>query len=137
MKEAFASELRAKDATIQILDHTCNEKDATINAPRSDMAKTSSTYTQDSYVKRKEIAKLKQQNAEHAPMLRVLEKGDKDEMAAAMSARLGDLRLGRLRGIRRWCRRRTSSTMTGRVPTVRAMRGAVRGVKGKIRRSAD
>ncbi|KAL3816905.1 hypothetical protein ACHAXA_006981 [Cyclostephanos tholiformis] len=74
MKEAFASELQAKDATIRTLDEECKEKDMTINALRSDMVKMSSTYKQDSYLKRKEIAKLKQQNAEFALKLRALEK---------------------------------------------------------------
>ncbi|KAL3816902.1 hypothetical protein ACHAXA_006978 [Cyclostephanos tholiformis] len=74
MKEAFASELQAKDATIRTLDEECKEKDETINALRSDMVKMSSTYKQDSYLKRKEIAKLKQQNAEYALKLRALEK---------------------------------------------------------------
>jgi hypothetical protein len=74
MKEAFASELHAKDATIQILDEACKEKDATIVTLRSDMVKMSSTYKQDSYLKRKEIAKLKQINAEYALKLRALEK---------------------------------------------------------------
>lgn len=74
MKEAFASELHAKDATIQILDEACKEKDATIVNLRSDMVKMSSTYKQDSYLKRKEIAKLKQINAEYALKLRALEK---------------------------------------------------------------
>ncbi|KAL3798741.1 hypothetical protein ACHAW5_008043 [Stephanodiscus triporus] len=74
MKEAFASELQAKDATIQTLDDACKEKDAMINTVRSDMVKMTSTYKQDSYLKRKEIAKLKQQNAEYALKLRALEK---------------------------------------------------------------
>jgi hypothetical protein len=74
MKESFASELQVKDATIQILDDACKEKDETINALRSDMVKMSSTYREDSYLKRKEIAKLKQQNAESALKLRALEK---------------------------------------------------------------
>jgi hypothetical protein len=74
MREAFASELQAKDATIRALDEDCKEKDETINALRSDMVKMSSTYKQDSYLKRKEIAKLKQQNAEYALKLRALKK---------------------------------------------------------------
>jgi hypothetical protein len=74
MKESFASELQVKDATIQILDDACKEKDETINALRSDMVKMSSTYREDSYLKRKEIAKLKHQNAESALKLRALEK---------------------------------------------------------------
>jgi hypothetical protein len=74
MKESFASELQAKDATIRILNDACKEKDETINALRSDMVKISSTYREDSYLKHKEIAKLKQQNAEFALKLRALEK---------------------------------------------------------------
>jgi len=47
------------------LDDTVKEHEETIKTLRSDMAKMSSTYKQDSYLKRKEIAKLKQRNAEY------------------------------------------------------------------------
>ena len=75
--ETFEAELHAKDATIQTLHETCNEHEETIKTLRSDMVKMSSTYKQDSYLKRKEIAKLKQQNAEYALKLRALEKAFK------------------------------------------------------------
>ena len=75
--ETFEAELAAKDATIQTLDDTCKEHEETIKTLRSDMVKMSSTYKQDSYLKRKEIAKLKQQNAEYALKLRALEKAFK------------------------------------------------------------
>jgi predicted amino acid-binding ACT domain protein len=74
MKEAFASELQAKDATIRTLDDACKEMEATINAQRSEMVKMSSTYREDSYLKRKEIAELTKQKAAYALKLRALEK---------------------------------------------------------------
>jgi len=74
MKEAFASELQAKDATIRTLDDACKEMEATINAQRSEMVKMSSTYKQENYLKRKEIAELTKQKAAYALKLRALEK---------------------------------------------------------------
>jgi len=75
--ETFEAELASKDATIQTLDGNCKEHEETIKTLRSDMVKMSSTYKQDSYLKRKEIAKLKKQNAEFALKLRALEKAFK------------------------------------------------------------
>mmetsp|Transcript_5664 Transcript_5664/g.12431 ORF Transcript_5664/g.12431 Transcript_5664/m.12431 type:complete len:680 (+) Transcript_5664:192-2231(+) len=75
--ETFEAELQAKDATIQTLDETVTEHEETIQSLKSDMVKMSSTYKQDSYLKRKEIAKLKQMNAEYALKLRALEKAFK------------------------------------------------------------
>ena len=75
--ETFEAELNAKDTTIATLNDTVTEHEETINSLRSEMVKMSSTYKQDSYLKRKEIAKLKQQNAEYALKLRALEKAFK------------------------------------------------------------
>mmetsp|Transcript_20423 Transcript_20423/g.43797 ORF Transcript_20423/g.43797 Transcript_20423/m.43797 type:complete len:702 (+) Transcript_20423:58-2163(+) len=75
--ETFEAELQAKDATIQNLNDTATEHEETIQSLRSDMVKMSSTFKQDSYLKRKEIAKLKQMNAEYALKLRALEKAFK------------------------------------------------------------
>merc|ERR1711933_424772 len=68
---------QAKDSAIHNLDCTCKEYEETIANLRSDSVKMSSTYKQDSYLKRKEIAKLKQANAEYALKLRALEKAFK------------------------------------------------------------
>mmetsp|Transcript_15680 Transcript_15680/g.33135 ORF Transcript_15680/g.33135 Transcript_15680/m.33135 type:complete len:657 (-) Transcript_15680:192-2162(-) len=75
--ETFDAELEAKDVTIKRLDETVTEQKETILSLKSDMVKMSSTYKQDSYLKRKEIAKLKQMNAEYALKLRALEKAFK------------------------------------------------------------
>lgn len=75
--ELFEAQLKAKDATIESLDTTVKEHEETIQSLKSDMVKMSSTYKQDSYLKRKEIAKLKQLNAEYALKLRALEKAFK------------------------------------------------------------
>jgi len=80
--DTFESELQAKDSTIETLDSTVKEHEATIQSLRSDMVKMSSTYKQDSYLKRKEIAQLKQKNAEYALKLRALEKAFKCVNAA-------------------------------------------------------
>jgi hypothetical protein len=74
MKEAFASELQAKDAIIRTLDNACKEMEATINALRLEMVKMSSTYKQDNYLKRKEIAKLTKQKAAYALKLSTFDK---------------------------------------------------------------
>jgi len=76
-QSTFQSQLQAKDAVISTLNDTCQDQELTIQTLRSDMVKMSSTYKQDSYLKRKEIAKLKQQNAEYALKLRALEKAFK------------------------------------------------------------
>ena len=75
--ETFEDQLQEKDATIQTLSDTVKEHEVTIKTLQSDMVKMSSTYKQDSYLKRKEIAKLKQMNAEYALKLRALEKAFK------------------------------------------------------------
>lgn len=75
--ETFEAKLLAKEDTIQTLDADLKEKEEECNNLRSEMVKMSSTYKQDSYLKRKEIAKLKQQNAEYALKLRALEKAFK------------------------------------------------------------
>ncbi|KAL7539728.1 hypothetical protein ACHAWF_010202 [Thalassiosira exigua] len=90
--EALEEELRNKDDTIQNLDNTVKEHEETIKTLRSDMVKMSSTYKQDSYLKRKEIAKLKQMNAEYALKLRALEKAfkcKKDSEAGVSSSMHG------------------------------------------------
>lgn len=75
--EVLEAELQAKDSAIHNLDCTIKEHEETIANLRSDSVKMSSTYKQDSYLKRKEIAKLKQANAEYALKLRALEKAFK------------------------------------------------------------
>jgi len=75
--EVLEAELQAKDSAIHNLDCTIKEYEETITNLRSDSVKMSSTYKQDSYLKRKEIAKLKQANAEYALKLRALEKAFK------------------------------------------------------------
>mmetsp|Transcript_259 Transcript_259/g.452 ORF Transcript_259/g.452 Transcript_259/m.452 type:complete len:672 (-) Transcript_259:206-2221(-) len=75
--ETFEAELQAKDATIQTLDDTVNEQEATIQSLKSNMVKIKSTYESDKYLKRKEIIKLTQANAEYALKYRGLEKAFK------------------------------------------------------------
>lgn len=69
--------LQVKDMQIQALDQAAKESEETIKTLRSDMVKMSSTFKQDDYLKRKQIAKLKQENAEYALKLRALEKAFK------------------------------------------------------------
>lgn len=76
-EETFEAELHAKDETITSLDDTVKEHESTIQSLKSDMVKMSHTYKQESYIKRKEIAQLKQRNAEYALKLRALEKAFK------------------------------------------------------------
>jgi len=70
-------ELQAKNAIIQTLDETVTEREETIHTLKSDIVKISSKFKQESYLKRKEVAKLKQTNAEYALKLRALEKAFK------------------------------------------------------------
>lgn len=86
--DVLEAELQAKEATeatIQNLDCTIKEHDETIATLRSEQVKMCSTFKQDSYLKRKEIAKLKQANAEYALKLRSLEKAFKGVSATACS----------------------------------------------------
>jgi myosin heavy subunit len=107
--------LQAKEMQIQALDQAAKEAEETIKSLRSDMVKMSSTFKQDDYLKRKQITKLKQDNAEYALKLRALEKAfkgvaadtslssslhtksmhasttTKSDMAQAVKARLGSL----------------------------------------------
>ena len=69
--------LQAKEMQVQALDQAAKEYEETIQSLRSDMVKMSSTFKQDDYLKRKQIAKLKQDNAEYALKLRALEKAFK------------------------------------------------------------
>jgi myosin heavy subunit len=69
--------LQAKEMQIQALDQAAKEAEETIKSLRSDMVKMSSTFKQDDYLKRKQITKLKQDNAEYALKLRALEKAFK------------------------------------------------------------
>lgn len=110
----FEEKLQAKEMQIEALDQAAKESEETINKLRSDMVKMSSTFKQEDYLKRKQIAKLKQANAEYALKLRALEKAfkgvhgetrmstslhaqsmhastssQKSEMAQAVNARLG------------------------------------------------
>ena len=103
LMETFEAELEAKDATIQNLDNTVKEHDDTIQTLKSDMVKMSSTYKQDSYLKRKEIAKLKQMNAEYALKLRALEKAFKcvsaTESIPISGSRHGPAKTGSMHGL--------------------------------------
>lgn len=69
--------LQAKELQVQALDQAAKENEETIKTLRSDLVKMSSTFKQDDYLKRKQIAKLKQDNAEYALKLRALEKAFK------------------------------------------------------------
>ena len=73
----FEEKMQAKEMQIQALDQAAKESEETINKLRSDMVKMSSTFKQEDYLKRKQIAKLKQANAEYALKLRALEKAFK------------------------------------------------------------
>ena len=75
--DVLEAELQAKEAAIQNLDCTIKEREGTIATLRSEQVRTSSTFKRDSYLRRKEIAKLKQVNAEYALKLRSLEKAFK------------------------------------------------------------
>lgn len=98
--DVLEAELQAKEATIQNLDCTIKEHEETIATLRSEQVKMSSTFKQDSYLKRKEIAKLKQANAEYALKLRSLEKAFKGVSATEINNSLHGVSLhpGALRG---------------------------------------
>mmetsp|Transcript_35733 Transcript_35733/g.75231 ORF Transcript_35733/g.75231 Transcript_35733/m.75231 type:complete len:699 (+) Transcript_35733:149-2245(+) len=70
-------ELQSKNAIIQTLDETVTEREETIHTLKSEIVNISSTFKHESIQKRKEIAKLKQTNAEYALKLRALEKAFK------------------------------------------------------------
>ena len=98
--DVLEAELQAKEATIQNLDCTIKEHEETIATLRSEQVKMSSTFKQDSYLKRKEIAKLKQANAEYALKLRSLEKAFKGVSTTEINNSLHGVSLhpGALRG---------------------------------------
>ena len=73
----WQEQINERDEQIQELDAALKEKDEEASKLKSDMVKMSSTYKNDDYLKRKQIAKLKQENAEYALKLRALEKAFK------------------------------------------------------------
>ena len=73
----WQEQINERDEQIQELDVALKEKDEEASKLKSDMVKMSSTYKNDDYLKRKQIAKLKQENAEYALKLRALEKAFK------------------------------------------------------------
>ena len=109
--DTFDEQLRERDMQIESLDKSLKANEATINSLKSDMVKMSSTYKQEDYLKRKQIAKLKQDNAEYALKLRALEMAfksvneeismhgsmhsaratNKDDRAEAVKTRLGGI----------------------------------------------
>ncbi|KAL7517536.1 hypothetical protein ACHAWX_002455 [Stephanocyclus meneghinianus] len=76
-ESTLEEKLQAKELQVQALDQAAKEYEETIKALRSDMVKMSSTFKQEDYLKRKQIAKLKQDNAEYALKLRALERAFK------------------------------------------------------------
>jgi len=77
LKFSSAQLLFLQELQVQALNRAAQEHEETIKTLRSDMVKMSSTFKQDDYLKRKQIAKLKQDNAEYALKLRALEKAFK------------------------------------------------------------
>jgi len=73
----WQEQINERDEQIRELDLTLKENEEETLKLRSDLVKTSSTYKNDDYLKRKQIAKLKQENAEYALKLRALEKAFK------------------------------------------------------------
>ncbi|KAL7439806.1 hypothetical protein ACHAXM_006856 [Skeletonema potamos] len=73
----WQEQINERDDQIHQLDSALKEKEEESQKLRSDMVKMSSTYKNDDYLKRKQIAKLKQENAEYALKLRALEKAFK------------------------------------------------------------
>eukprot|EP00986_Skeletonema_menzelii_P013148 scaffold7490_cov142-Skeletonema_menzelii.AAC.9 len=73
----WQEQINERDEQIRELDLTVKENQEEALKLRSDMVKMSSTYKNDDYLKRKQIAKLKQENAEYALKLRALEKAFK------------------------------------------------------------
>ncbi len=65
---------QAKELQVQALDQAAKENEETIKTLRSDLVKMSSTFKQDDYLKRKQIAKLKQDNAQYGTPTCVKEK---------------------------------------------------------------
>ncbi|KAL3783068.1 hypothetical protein HJC23_012105 [Cyclotella cryptica] len=76
-ESTLEEKLQAKELQVQALDRAAKENEETIKTLRSDMVKMSSTFKQEDYLKRKQIAKLKQDNAEYALKLRALERAFK------------------------------------------------------------
>lgn len=73
----WQEQINERDEQIREMDLTIKENEEETLKLRSDMVKMSSTYKNDDYLKRKQIAKLKQENAEYALKLRALEKAFK------------------------------------------------------------
>ena len=73
----WQEQINERDEQIRELDLAVKENQEEALKLRSDMVKMSSTYKNDDYLKRKQIAKLKQENAEYALKLRALEKAFK------------------------------------------------------------
>jgi len=73
----WQEQINERDEQINELDLALKEKEEESQKLRSDMVKMSSTYKNEDYLKRKQIAKLKQENAEYALKLRALEKAFK------------------------------------------------------------
>ena len=73
----WQEQINERDEQIQELDVALKDKDEECKKLKSDMVKMSSTFKNDDYLKRKQIAKLKQENAEFALKLRALEKAFK------------------------------------------------------------
>jgi hypothetical protein len=70
----------------------------------------------------------------HGESVHLASNGGKDGKAAAASARSGGLRVGRLRDLKVVQQASFFDDVGEQYPTVRAIRGAVRGVRGKISR---
>mmetsp|Transcript_23364 Transcript_23364/g.35188 ORF Transcript_23364/g.35188 Transcript_23364/m.35188 type:complete len:597 (+) Transcript_23364:91-1881(+) len=73
----WQEQINERDEQIRELDLTVKDHQEESLKLRSDMVKMSHTYKNDDYLKRKQIAKLKQENAEYALKLRALEKAFK------------------------------------------------------------
>ena len=73
----WLEQINERDEQIREMDITLKENEEECKKLRSDMVKMSSTYKNEDYLKRKQIAKLKQENAEYALKLRALEKAFK------------------------------------------------------------
>ncbi|KAL7473094.1 hypothetical protein ACHAXS_013474 [Conticribra weissflogii] len=71
--DSLEDQIAQRDLKIQALDQTVKTNEETITSLKSDMVKMSSSYKQDDYLKRKQIAKLKHINGEYAKRLKALE----------------------------------------------------------------
>lgn len=71
--DSLEDQIAQRDLKIQALDQTVKTNEETITSLKSDMVKMSSSYKQDDYLKRKQIAKLKHINGEYAKKLKALE----------------------------------------------------------------